>query len=130
MPKPYAVLALLAGVFLAASCVSENEEELYPPPEQSNCLPDTVSFFRDIQPILQTNCLGCHNEANHTFSGAGILLEGYDNVKAYIDANGDRFYNSVAHIGDAEPMPYLQDRIESCSVQKIEAWYNNGYPNN
>lgn len=58
MKKLIKVFALTGSVFLFAACENDKFEEELP------VVKDNVSFALDIQPILSTECAGCHNPAN------------------------------------------------------------------
>lgn len=119
-------LGLLSGL---PGCYSDSEEALYPevPPAGT---PDTTapSYADDIVPILQRNCYGCHGEATHSVAGAGINLEGYDNLKVYVD-NG-RFWGSINHDSGFSPMPKGGARLPALQLDLIQRWIDDGAPDN
>ena len=121
MNRTYAVLALLAATLLAG-CYYDVEEDLYPTLE---CNTQGVTFSTTIQPILQDNCLSCHS---NSLSSGNINLEGYSNLKIYVD-NG-RFLGAIKREAGFSPMPQNQPQLVECNIAKIEAWINAGAPNN
>lgn len=89
------------------------------------CDTTNISFSTDIQPILNTHCVGCHSSS---FAAAGINLDNYTGVKAVVD-NG-KLYGSITHANGYSPMPKNGNKLDSCSILKVEAWINMGSPNN
>jgi hypothetical protein len=117
-------LALSGAIFYLAGCSKENGEELS---KGASTICDTtnMSYSLDVVPILQINCYSCHAGASPF---AGINLDSYDALKKQAD-KGD-LSNAVRHTGNVTPMPYLLPQLESCEVNKIVAWVNQGTKNN
>ncbi len=104
------------------SCYYDVEEDLYP---NENCTITTVSYNTDILPVLESKCIVCHNNASLL---GNITLEGHANVVNYIK-NGS-FIGSIRHEGIYSPMPKGSSKLEVCTIQKIEKWIADGYPEN
>lgn len=101
-------------------CVEDEEKN-------DDCDTVDVSYSNVILPILLNNCITCHKQSST--KGGGHILEGYSNVKTYVD-NG-LLYKSVAHLPGAKPMPYtVSEPIENCKIRKIKAWIDQGAQNN
>jgi len=118
-------LILLIPIFLIAMlsrCTYNVEEELYP---KTDCDTDNISYSIDVVPILQNNCYECHSEA---VNQAGITLEGYNNLKTYVD-NG-RFLGAIKHEPGFSPMPQGRPQLPDCQIAKIEQWILDGAQNN
>jgi hypothetical protein len=111
---------LSAILILSQGCYNDNVEELYEF-EDPNCDALDVSFSNQVFPIIQGNCsiTGCH-----VAGGNGMLLENYNNVKAYVD-NGTMFDRVV----NTQDMPPSQP-LTSCQIDQIDSWINAGAPNN
>ena len=111
---------LSAILILSQGCYNDNVEELYEF-EDPNCDTLDVSFSNQVFPIIQGNCsiTGCH-----VAGGNGMLLENYNNVKAYVD-NGTMFDRVV----NTQDMPPSQP-LTSCQIDQIDSWINAGAPNN
>jgi hypothetical protein len=124
------IATISAITFLALACAKTNEDAL-----QQNgsgggggtCKTDTLSYSNDIVPILKSYCYGCHGVGNSSSSG-GILLEGYTNLKAYVD-NG-KLVGVVNHAPGFVSMPYGQPKMPDCEVTQITNWVNEGALNN
>ena len=113
------VLFLLLGI---GGCYYDVEEEIYPTTE---CSTEDMSYQTDIFPIINDNCLGCHDAASNF---GGITLEGYDLLKIYVDNN--QLLGVIKHESGFSPMPKNTAKLLDCEVEKIEAWIVNGAPNN
>jgi len=122
------LLVCLTFVLLSvSSCYYDVEEELYP---ASSCETTNVKFSDQVSLILTNRCLNCHNTSNASFLGGGIELEGYNNVKTYVD-NG-KLLSSITHDGNASFMPKSANNtmLPACDISQISAWIADGAPNN
>ena len=122
-------LSLAVSVSLT-SCYYDTEEELYPDSGSIVCDTVSVSYATDIVPIMNSKCSysGCHAGSN---AAAGIPLETYAGVKAYLDADKARFLSSITWDGNASNMPKgASSKMIDCNINTIKAWINSGYPNN
>lgn len=104
------------------ACYYDKEEELYPSIE---CSTEDLSFQVDILPIIDSNCYSCHDATNNF---GGITLEGYEELKIYI--NNDELLGAIKHESGFSPMPKNTAQLLECEIEKIEAWIINGAPNN
>jgi hypothetical protein len=126
------VLALFVCIGLTG-CYYDTEEELYPDSGSTTCDTISVSYETDIKPILSTKCSysGCHTNVN---AAAGIPLETYAGVKAYLDADKARFLASITWDGSVSNSRNMPDgastKMIDCNINTIRAWINAGYPNN
>ena len=95
---------------------------------QSNCtVCDTTSFkfAADIQPIINTWCVGCHTSAN---AGGGYNLSNYSGIVNSISNNN--LLGSIKHSSGYNAMPQNGNSLSACQISKIQNWINAGYPNN
>lgn len=117
------ILLLVAffGICFSA-CYYDNAEELYP---TNPCDLTDITYSADIVPIIDQSCNVCHSQALNL---GNVTLEGYDNIKVYVD-NG-KFLSSILHDGQASPMPKGGDQLPDCEINKIQTWLNAGAPNN
>lgn len=117
---------LLAGciciLLVLNSCVSNVEEELYPP---ETCDTTQVTYSGTIAPIIELNCYACHEGEQ---SVSGIPLNGYNNLKAMVDAG--RLVGSLRHLDGFSPMPQNASALPECELLKIEKWVDDGAPDN
>jgi mono/diheme cytochrome c family protein len=116
-------LLILGG--LAASCVSETEEELLRD-SLIGCDTTDVSYNQDIQAILQTNCYRCHAA---DIAIAGVIVEGYANAKAIAETNRDGkslLVGVTAHLPGFSQMPRNAPKLSACDIIKIKKWVAEG----
>lgn len=113
------LLAIGLVLFMFSSCTSDNEEDLFP---INDCDTSNVSFSADIMPIIDASCatVGCHVQGG---IGNGIF-ENYNNIKAKVDNGsfGDRL------LIDRDMPP--SGPLSSCQMEHVQAWLDNGAPNN
>jgi mono/diheme cytochrome c family protein len=122
--KNLLLLGLTAAILigLAPGCKYDSEEDLYP---NTSCDTTAVSYSSTILPILQNQCLGCHSANANSGS---VNLEGYDQVKIYVD-NG-KLLGSIQHGSGYSPMPKDQPQLEPCTINRVASWINAGALNN
>lgn len=115
------ILSLVLGIFLLmpTGCYKDKEDLLY---GAGDCDTTMVSFSMDIQAILNVSCatVGCHVQGG---LGNG-LFENYNQVKSKVDNGSLR--QRVLVQRDMPPSSPLSD----CQLAHIEAWLNDGAPNN
>lgn len=124
---------LLAGLLTTGfffSCGKDDDKE--DPSKAIQC--DTTGFTlansrygTEIKNILDSNaCLSCHSAS---IADGGIILEGYDNLKKYVD--DDRLLGTIAHLNGYEPMPRGGGpKMAQTDICRIKFWVDNGAPNN
>lgn len=119
------ILFLLIALTLlsTSSCYYDTEEELYP--QTQVCKTDSMSYTNNIVPILNNYCISCHSTAANQ---GGVAMEGYDAVKTYV--SNDKFLNSIKHISGTSAMPKNADKLDDCTIKKVEAWIQQGAQNN
>ncbi len=127
--KSFSILLGCATFVLLSvtSCYYDVEEELY---LGSTCDTTNVLFSNQVSLVLTNRCLNCHNSNNAGVIGGGVDLEGYANVKTYVD-NG-KLLSSITHDGNASFMPKSANNtmLPVCDINQITAWINAGAPNN
>jgi hypothetical protein len=109
-------------VWLTLSC-QKKEVSLTP-----TCITNptsTVSFKRDVFPIIKTNCLNCHDAANHN---GGIVLDSYDKLQLY--GKSDDLVNSIMIASNGKAYMPKGGRLLDCEIALIQAWVKQGVPNN
>ncbi|MFZ9029214.1 MAG: hypothetical protein ACO2Z9_09380 [Crocinitomicaceae bacterium] len=76
-----------------------------------------ISFSQEVMPMLQTNCVGCHNGSQppNLTTHASVSVAA-DNVLARISLNE----------GDALLMPLGGPRFHQDSIRKIKCWIEQG----
>ncbi len=114
------IALLLPGMLLLAGCYYDNEEELYP---SNFCDVTAVTFSGTIKPLIQTRCAipGCHvngGQSPNLTVDANILG---------IAQNGDLHARVIQRASPAMPPT---GPLPSCEMQQIQAWLDQGSPNN
>ena len=89
---------------------------------------DSISFELHILPILETNCFGCHNEANANSKGSGYEFDTYTEISNFTK-NG-LILPQVKHESGATPMPYNKTKLDECSINTLQIWIEQGSLNN
>lgn len=91
----------------------------------ATCDTTNMSFATDIQPIINTNCIGCHSSSGGTSGGYDLTT--YTGVKSAVTAS--KLYASVAQNGAAVAMPPAS-KLNQCKIDQIKSWIDAGAPNN
>jgi len=107
-----------------AGCSKESEDKLV---SNAPCDTTAVKYSTAVVPILQQSCYPCHGASSNSGSG-GITLEGYNNIKVYI--NQGYVVGNVTHAAGFVAMPYGQPKLPDCEVNTIVAWVHQGALNN
>ncbi len=79
---------------------------------------DTISFKKDIEPLISTYCLSCHNTQ---FTSASVDLSTFENV--FINAESS--LSSIQN-GTMPPSGKLPENL----IQKFNCWIKQGKLNN
>ncbi len=87
--------------------------------DSSSCDTSAVSFKKDVLPLFQTYCLGCHDANN---ASGGINLNNFDDLAVIID-NG-RLLGSINFEPGYSSMPKNGDKLNFCDRRKIAIWAN------
>lgn len=88
------------------------------------CDSTKYSFSKNLQPILQNRCVGCHNASN---KGGGIDLSSYTGVKATVTSN--RLMGSLYWTSGFSAMPKGGNKLSACEIAQFQKWINAGSPN-
>ncbi|HLP39481.1 hypothetical protein [Lacibacter sp.] len=83
------------------------------------------TFSQKVAPVIQTNCAGCHNNANRS---GNISLEGYDNIK--LAAASGKLLGTINHAPGFAPMPQGGNKLDPCIILNIKRWIDDGSLNN
>lgn len=104
---------------MLGSCYYDVEEELYP--QDPDCVTAEMTYEGEISTIINTNCAisGCH------VAGTGrVDFTGYAGVSQV--ANSGELRQKVVIEKSMPPSKPLS----ACEIAKIEAWLNQGAPEN
>jgi hypothetical protein len=114
-----ATILFIAGFIIFSSCslalLSCTREKVTPIDQQCNT---TISFANDVMPILQANCISCHDQGN---ASGGYDLSTYSAVLANANAVvGSMKANSY------QLMPLGGPALPDSTIQKIKCWIEQG----
>lgn len=90
-----------------------------------NCDSSLVTFSASVNPILQSKCIGCHN---NTLASGQVNLSGYTNVKIY--AQSGSLIGSITHANGFFPMPKGSPQLSDCEIALVRTWIREGATNN
>lgn len=91
----------------------------------TTCDIEQVSYMEDIEPVLITECRGCHSGSSPS---AGIVLENYDDARAMAESGA--LFAVVSWQSGVTPMPFNRDQLEQCFIDKLQVWIDEGAQNN
>lgn len=113
---------LVALCYISISCVNNSEEDLY----GLECNTTDMTYAK-IKYIFDDNCnsSSCHNAAQGSYN---IKLNSY--LEVQVAVNKGRLIGAINHNGGFEPMPNGKPKLDDCLIAKIEAWINDGMPEN
>jgi uncharacterized membrane protein len=112
-------ILFISGIICLSSCsfalYSCTREKVSPTNIQCN---STISFANDVMPIIQANCIGCHDQGN---ASAGYDFSTY----ASVSANANQIIGSLKASG-YQLMPIGGPALPDSTIQKIECWISQG----
>jgi uncharacterized membrane protein len=116
-------LILITSLLLVSlsSCYYDNEEDLYP----SRFVCDTtktISFARDVTPVLKQNCWTCHSSSTASALGSNIILE----TPTDITSRSSKLLKAIKHESGVPSMPKNSTKMTDCEILIIENWINQG----
>jgi len=118
------ILTFVAGLAaLLSGCYYDVESELYGP--SVPCDTAAVTFAGHIEPLIATECAGCHSGAS---PDGGLTLEGHAAIAAAFTTGGaeDRVNRTAGSSGAMPP----SGPLSSCDLSSLSAWIQAGAPNN
>ena len=89
------------------------------------CDSSDVNYSIVVSNIMSSYCIGCHGTVSPS---ASLDLTDYSGV-AFSASNGSLLSSLYATDGYSL-MPYGSSALPQCKIDQIEAWINDGYPNN
>lgn len=92
----------------------------------------TVSFAKDVMPLLEKSCLGCHGGQR---TSKGFSVKTYDTLIAGGQSGaaivpGDAANSNLVKLIQASKMPKRGDKLTAEQLQLIIDWINAGAQNN
>jgi hypothetical protein len=118
------------------NCTYKNEHQINPLQDCSGLMPDTVSFSKNIIPLITTNCAipTCHSGSKPAGSldldGSVAYSQLGKSGSGYIDTLNPTYsvlYSSL--VSSSTPMP-PNGSLSTCNLQLIQKWMKQGGKNN
>jgi hypothetical protein len=110
---------LIVYSFCSVVLFSCTREKVTPIDEQCNT---TISFSNEVMPIIQANCVGCHDQGN---TSGGYDFSTYTSVSA----NSNALIGSIKANG-FQLMPIGGPALPDSTIQKISCWISQGKQDN
>lgn len=82
-----------------------------------------VTYTKDIAPIFYQYCISCHSPGGVE---SGVDYTTYNNVKLYTES-GNVMDRISRQPGDPLLMPQGGPKLPQATIDKIQAWINDGY---
>lgn len=108
----FGITSILCVVF--SSCTKEKV-----PTSNTVICTDTIYFSTQIEPLIQTNCIGCHNTG-----GSLPILTNYTEISA----NAAGILSTMN--GSPQLMPLNGPALNDTLIQQFSCWINQGKANN
>lgn len=120
------IIGVFACALIFTGCYYDKADQLYPSPT-TTCDTTTVTFAKDILPIMNTKCAtaGCHD--NQTKQN-GYDMGTYEGVKMVVDDG--KLIGVTRQDAGYLPMPQGMAKLDECSINKIVRWVHLGAQNN
>lgn len=118
MLRSFSVIFLLAALGSVSGCYYDNAEQLY---GTGGTCDSTATWSADIQPLIQSQCLGCHQGAS---ASGGLDLSGHAGVQNSA-LNGNLMDRIQRGSGDPLVMP-PGGPMNSCNQAKVRVWERGG----
>jgi mono/diheme cytochrome c family protein len=109
-------------VWIACSCIKQDVASV---PGCTATPPATISYQKDVFPIIKNNCLSCHDAVNHY---GGIVIENYDQIA--LSGRSGELYNSIMIASNGKAYMPKGGRLLDCEIALIKAWVDQGAKNN
>ena len=102
---------------------------------------ESVSFSQDVKPILDQNCIACHQEGGEGLVASGFSMMSYEDLMRGTNAGpmiiaGDSLGSNMIVLmeGRADPsisMPHgTMKPVRSADIETIRVWIDQGAKNN
>jgi len=89
------------------------------------CAGENISFTKEIIPILEANCINCHNPDQ---AQGNVNLIGYQNIAVYVDDGS--LLGSIRHDSGFSPMTENVPSLSDCEIQQVSTWIDEGAQEN
>lgn len=124
MSRTKLLFNIFIAVLLFVQCTYHNKEDYFSD-NPNTCQTEEMSYTEDISPILENNCISCHNTSN---SSGGINLSTYELTKQV--AESGQLLGVIRHDNGFSPMPLSAAKLDDCTINKVSAWIDQVLKNN
>jgi hypothetical protein len=127
MPPPPNTKLAKSQIDIIAKWINQGAKNLTCNPNYGlplGCKKENTTYNNFVKKVVQDQCIGCHKSTN---ASGGINLEGYDNVKKNVDSG--KFFGSITWNYAYVKMPLNSGKLDSCTINKIKFWIDNGAKN-
>lgn len=113
------IVLLIAGGYIIGltGCYYDKEVNI--------CSDTAAAYKNNIKPLVEANCVSCHNSSNPNGSHDYSTFDGLHEV-----AINGLLVGSVTHAPGFTPMPKNRAQLSECQINQIKKWVNAGAPNN
>ena len=104
------------------------------------CGPGTVSYSRDVRPILDKHCLECHVTGQKGQEASGFDLTSYDTLMkggkfGPLVKPGDAFTSTLnmlveGRVDKSIRMPHGRQKLSDQEIETLKLWVSQGAKNN
>lgn len=91
----------------------------------AECDTTNFKFAANIQPLINTNCKGCHNAG---LANGGVRLDSYEAIATV--ANDGRLFGTISHAQGFLQMPFNGSKLPDCNIAQVRKWIEAGSLNN
>jgi hypothetical protein len=114
------ILLVIIGLSSAvvSSCTYDKQDKSY---GKNSCDTNQLSYVQ-IQDKFEQQCFACHTASAPS---GNVAIYDYPSLKTYITNAKNIFLGSINHT-TASPMPKGGQKWDACTIQKVEAWINQG----
>ena len=88
-------------------------------------LPKTLSYTKDIAPVIEAKCFMCHAPDVYKKKASRNKIFDYKNLKKMGESG--QLIGSITHAKGFIPMPYKKGiKIDTCAIAILSQWVNSG----
>lgn len=125
MPPPPNQRLTAEQIALISKWILQGAKDLTCDPNPNTCDTSNVTYSGYVAPLLAAYCVGCHSGS---LPSGGIALNNHSGVKG-VAMNG-RLMGAITWSPGFQKMPQGGNKLTDCNIAKIQAWINDGAPNN
>jgi mono/diheme cytochrome c family protein len=114
------ISGVLVLTFALAACKSKQKTTDTAVKKGPDCASTSYTYTADIKPIMESNCVRCHN----TNMKAGYNFGDVESVKK-AGSNG-YLLGTIKHEAGYMAMPAYAEPLDQATINKIECWINTG----